>query len=77
MMGDAESIKDIVNQVAVQEATVVMMAFRDTHTRPKLSTMPDQYENEMQKTENFILEKLRWDVPDSYVELLNFQLLSN
>ena len=36
-MADSKSIK-IVNQVAMQVATAVMMAFRDTETGPKPAT---------------------------------------
>ena len=31
-MADSEGIKEIVNQVAMQAATVVMMAFKNTET---------------------------------------------
>ena len=68
-MADSESIKEIVKQAAVQE-------FRDSETGPWLATMPNQWENQMQRNRGLVLEKLRFnrDAPDSYVELLNFQL---
>ena len=34
-----ESIKEIVNQAAIQVAAAVMMAFRDTESRPWPATM--------------------------------------
>ena len=41
-MADSDSIKEIVNEVAVQVATAVMMAFRDTETGPWPATTPKQ-----------------------------------
>ena len=41
-MADSESIKAIVNEVAVQEATTVMMALRDIETGLQLPTVPNQ-----------------------------------
>ena len=43
-MADSESIKEIVNEMAMQEATTVMMAFRDTETGPQPATMQNQWD---------------------------------
>ena len=69
---DSESIKEIVNQVAVQAATAVIMAFRDTEIGHQPATMPDQSENKRQRNGGLVLEKARFnrDVPDRYVKLL-------
>ena len=42
-MKDSESIKEIVNQVVVQVAMLVMQALRDTNTAPEPATMPNQW----------------------------------
>ena len=75
-MADSESIKEIVNQVAVQEAATVMMVFRDTDTGFLLASTPNQHKNQRQRHGGLVLEKLRFNlgIPDRYVELLNFQL---
>ena len=75
-MADSESIKAIINHLAVQAATVVMVAFRDTETGPQLATTRNQQETQRQQNGGLVLEKLRfnWNIPDRYVELLNFQL---
>ena len=44
-MADSDSIKEIINQAAMQAATVVMMAFRDTDAVPQPSMMQYQHEN--------------------------------
>ena len=64
-----KSIKEIVKQVAVQAPTPVMVTFRDSHNAK-------QWINQRQRNGGLVLEKLRfnWDMPDRYVELLNFQL---
>ena len=41
-MADSESIKEIDIHMAVQEATTIMMAFKDTETGPKATTIPNQ-----------------------------------
>ena len=40
-MADSEGIKEVVNQVVVQAATVVMMAFWDTEKGPWPATTPN------------------------------------
>ena len=52
-MADSESIKEIVNEVTVQAATMVMMAFRDTDTGPCLATMPNQHKGQKQEMEGW------------------------
>ena len=78
-MTESECIKEIVNQVAVQEAMGVVVAFRDTETGPQLATTPNQWENQRQRNGRLVLKKPRfsWDVPDRYVQLINFQLGSD
>ena len=75
-MPNFESIKEIVIQAAMQAATAVIMAFRDTETGPWPVRTPNQWENQRQRNGGLVLEKPRfvWDVSDSYVKLLNFQL---
>ena len=41
-MAPSQGIKERVNQAAIQAATVVMMAFRDTETGPQPVTTPNQ-----------------------------------
>ena len=41
-MADSEDIKEIVNQVTMQVATVIMIAFRDTVMGSLPATTPDQ-----------------------------------
>ena len=38
-MADSDSIKELINQAAVQAATAVMVVFRDTETGPWSATM--------------------------------------
>ena len=60
-MADFESIKEIVNQVAVHAAIVVMMAFRDTETGPQPATMSNQWENQRQRKAGVVMEKPRFN----------------
>ena len=73
-MADSENIKEILNQVAVQEATLVTMAFRDTETGPWPATIQNWLETKRQRNGGLILEKpsSNWDVQDRYGKLLNF-----
>ena len=48
-MAGSESIKEIVNQVAIQAATAVMMAFRDTEMGPWLATTKNQQQVQRQE----------------------------
>ena len=75
-MADSKKVKDIVNQVAMQAATVVMMAFRDTEMGSQPATIPNQWENQRQRNGGLQVEKPRFnlDMPDRHVELLHFQL---
>ena len=69
-------MKEIVNQVVGQTATVVMMAFRDTETGLLPATMQNLWETQRQRNEGLVLGKpwFNWDMPDRFVKLLNFQL---
>ena len=75
-MADSESIKEIINQVAVQVAIVVMVAFRDTETGPWPATIQNKPETQRQRHGGLILEKprLKWDALDRYIKLLNSEL---
>ena len=64
-MANSEGIEDIVNQVAIQAAMAVMMAFRDMDTGSQPATISNT-KSEAQR------EKTRKD--KRYVELLNFKL---
>ena len=59
-MAYSESIKEIVNQVAVQAATAVMIAFRDTETGPWPAVMTNQWENQRKNNGGLALGKLRF-----------------
>ena len=48
-MADSESIKEIVKQVVMQAATVVMIAFRDKEMGPQSATTPNQWKSEAKK----------------------------
>ena len=75
-MAESESGKEIVNQVAMQAAMTVMMAFKDTETGSQPATTPNQQENQRYRNDRLVLEKTRfnWNMPDGYVKLLHFQL---
>ena len=75
-MADSDSIKEMVHQVAMQAATVVMTAFRDTEPGLQTATTQYQWQNQRQRYGGLILEKPRFncDMPDRYVKLLNFEL---
>ena len=47
-MVDLNRIKEIVNQVAVQAATTVMMVFTNTDKGLQLATVPNKHENQRQ-----------------------------
>ena len=67
-MADSE-IKRVVNQAALQAATVVIMVFRDIDTGLQLAKMQNQWETQRQRHGGLIQ-----NVQDSYVKLLNFEL---
>ena len=69
-MADSASIKEIVNQVAVQAATVVMMAVRDTETVPLPATTSNQLETQRQRHGGPLLErpKFNWGMQDRYLK---------
>ena len=54
-MKDSESIKEIVNQAAMQTATVVIMTFRDTETGPQPAPLQNQWESQRQKHSGLML----------------------
>ena len=56
-MADFKSIREIVNQVTVQAATVVMIVFRDTETGPQRATAPNQQERQRKRHRGPILER--------------------
>ena len=60
-MEDSESIKEIVNQVAMQAATGITMAFKDTDVALWPATMLNHYENQRQINRGLVLEKLRFN----------------
>ena len=55
-MANSGSIIEIVNQAAVQAATVVMMAFRDSETGHQPATMPIKQNNLRQRYVGMVLE---------------------
>ena len=72
----SESIKEIVNWVAVYAATLVLITFRDTEKGSLLARTLNQQEIQRQRHGGPILgkPKFNWDVQDRYVELLDFEL---
>ena len=44
-MAESESIKEAVNQVAIQAAITVMMVLKDTEAEPQLTTMVSHIES--------------------------------
>ena len=70
-MTDIEGMKEIVNQVAIQAATAIMMAFRDTDIgagqwQPQTS--------EKNKGRGMEYQELNWDAEERYVQQLDFEL---
>ena len=47
---------EIVNQVVMQAATVVMMTFRDTETGPHPATTPNQWDSQRQRNGGLMVE---------------------
>ena len=72
-MEDSGSIREIVNQAAVQAARVVVKAFRDIETESQPAPTQNQCEIQRQSNRGLILEKPRfnWDTLDRFVKLLN------
>ena len=60
--------------MAVQAATAVMMAFKDTETGTQPATAPNQQKIQRHQSGGLVLQKpnYNWDGPDRYVKLLNF-----
>ena len=75
-MADPQSIREIVNQIAVQPPIVVMMAFRDTETGPWPAAMPNKWGNQRQSNRGLVLEKsiFNWNMPHCHVKPVSFQL---
>ena len=57
-MEESEGIKEIVNQVAMQAETVVMMLRRDVEAGPWLTTMASLRDPQRQRYSEPILKKL-------------------
>ena len=62
-MAESVEIKEMVNQTAIQLATAVMMALRDTYARPLPTTTASHREPQRQWHSGTIFEKLlfNWD----------------
>ena len=73
-MAGSESIKEVVNQVAIQTSTAVMRAFTGTEAGPKPSTMQNQWETQRGMEGWYCRNRFNLDMPDRHVELLNFKL---
>ena len=75
-MAHSGVIKERVNQAAVQAATVVMMAFRNTEIGPWPTTILNQWQTQRQRHGGPILEKpkFNFDTQDRYIKLLNFKV---
>ena len=61
-MVEYEGTKEIVNQAAVQMATVVMMAFKDTDTVPQPTLKTSHREQQRQRHGGPVLEKPSFDM---------------
>ena len=68
-MVESDDIKEVVNQVAVQVAMVVMMVLRDTEAGPQPTTTASHREPQKQRYTGPILVKLvsDLDTQDRYV----------
>ena len=73
-MADSESIKQIINQVAIQAAMAAMMACRDSDTISQPATTRNQQETQRQRHWGLILEKpkFNWGTQERCIEPLNF-----
>ena len=56
-MVDSESIKEIVNQAAMEAAAVVMMAFMDAEIGLLIVAMQNQLETQGQRNGGLVLQK--------------------
>ena len=78
-MAESEGIKEIVNKVTIQAATVVMMPLRDMEARPYTTIAASQREPQKQGHSRTIhmTPAFKWDTWDRYVELMNFKMEAN
>ena len=74
-MAGSEVIKEIVNHIAIQAATAVMMVFKDADTEPKPSPMVTYRVPQRQRYSGAIHEKslFNLDAQDWYVKLMSFE----
>ena len=63
-MAELEGIKEIVNQVAVQAATAVMITLRDADAEPQPTTTASHTEPQRQRHSGLILKKPSWDAQE-------------
>ena len=75
-MGESEGIQEVVNQAAIQVATVVMMTLRGVAAGPYLAQAANLREPQQQRHGRLALIKpsFDWNVQDRYIELLNFKV---
>ena len=68
-MAESEGINEIVNQVAIQTATALMIALRDMDVGPQPTHNTSQREPQRQKHSRQVLEKtsINWNAQDRYV----------
>ena len=75
-MAESEGIKGILNKVAIQVTTAVMMAFRNMDAGTQPTTTANYRELQRQMCSRPIVEKplFNWDAKDRYVELVTFDM---
>ena len=75
-MAESENTKEVVNQLAVQAAMVVMTVLRDTEAGSQLTTMMSHREPQRHKHSGPVLVKPLFNcyMQDRYIELMNFEM---
>ena len=71
-----EGIEEIVNQVGIQTATTVIIAFRDADAGLQPTTTAIHKQPQRQSHGRLMLEKplFNWDAKDRYAELINVKM---
>ena len=74
-MAESEGIQEVINQGAIQEATVVMMVLIGMNVGPHPAPTASLREPQWQRHSGLALEKplFNWNVQERCVELLNFE----
>ena len=75
-MAETEGIKDILNQSAIQPATLVMAALRDAEAGSQPIALATHRKLQRQRYSRPILVKpaFNWDTQDRYFEFMNYEM---